>query len=215
MTSDNLHSTGGPRAANSAMESRRPADALPGTGRWLLPSGREVTVIGRECWTGDEVCVLVELDDIVCVVVDPEPDDGLVSLALYWRNALCPVGSRPYNCEASVLFDADDPEVPFAIIPAPAGGHGDCCPGCDEEQTSFRTALRAPDIGAVVGWLAGLPRRGYRPLGAGLTLWRGAWAPDRRAAVELVTDDLLRSEDRDCLPVHGPSTVSVVDLGLA
>jgi len=171
--------------------------------------------MGTECWAGDEVCIVLELDDVVCVVVDPEPDDGLLSLALYWRDAGSPAGSRPYNCEASVRFDADDPEVPFAIMPAPAGRHAECCPGTDEEQTSFRTAVRPADLDAVVDWLAGLPRQACRPLGVGLTLWRGAWSPERRAAVELVTDELLRAEDRDRLPAHGPSTVRIVDLGLA
>lgn len=209
-----MHPAGAP-APTSRTEPSPSILGLPRTGQWRLPSGREIRVRGPECWTGDETCILLELDDTVCVVVDPEPDDGLVSLALFWRDAVSPPGSRPYNCQASVLFDADASEIPFAIAPAPAGEHGECCPGSDEEQTAFRTAVRPADLGAVVDRLAGLPRRAYRPLGTGLALWRGAWTPDRRAAVELVTDALLRGEDRDRLPEHGPSTARVVDLGLA
>jgi len=104
LTPDDLPSTGAPAADDRGVP--QPVLALPQTGRWRLPSGREVTVMGTECWAGDEVCIVLELDDVVCVVVDPEPDDGLLSLALYWRDAGSPAGSRPYNCEASVRFDA-------------------------------------------------------------------------------------------------------------
>lgn len=181
----------------------------------MLPSGREVNVLGQEHWIGDEVCVLVDLDDVIGVVIDPDLNLGLVDVGIHWRDDFCPVGTRPYNCEASIVFDADDPDSKFAIIPAPAGRHGaDCCPGCDEEKTAFRTRVRPAEMERLIDWLSGLPRGQASSLGVGLMLWRGARTPDGRAAVEWVTDDLLASEDRSSFPVHGTSTVSVVDLGL-
>lgn len=190
-----------------------PPGLLTASGPWTLPSGRRIDVSGRGTEPGEEGAVYVELGEglAALVVVDPDDEPLWARVSLHLRPSPATVGTWPWFCAASVLHNTDA-APPLMIIPAPAGRHGDCCPGVDEERSGLVAAVAVEAVEAFLDAVAALPRGEYRNLGDGLELWRGLLDEQSRALVELITDAAL-AEGSDQDP-DGRQAVAVVDLGL-
>lgn len=177
---------------------------LDAAGIVVLPSGRRLLVGERE-----ESWVTLELDDGIRIVVDlDEPESAYLSLHRARTGLDGPPATRPYHCEATVLFGGSPDALVIRDIPFAA--HQRRCEHCPpDHRSAFSAPMPVDRLTACLDVLSRFPVRAdpWSVPATGAMLWRGRIDGQGRALIELFADDELLWDD-------GIDVVDHVDLGL-